>query len=63
MIFSNHFTYLIDLLNQPKSLLSQWKVVNDVFQKTKLQGRDTMFYVVLANKNPFISRKTTLFLK
>lgn len=37
--------------------------MNDVCPKTKLQGRDTMFYVVLANKNPFILQKNNFVFK
>lgn len=33
------------------------------FRKQKFQGRDTMFYEVLANKNPLISQKNNFVFK
>ena len=33
------------------------------FRKQKFQGRDTMFYEVLANKNPFILQKNNFVFK
>lgn len=66
MIFSNHFTYLLDLListyitaTEVRSC-SLWMLF---FRKQKFQGRDTMFYEVLANKNPFILQKNNFVFK